>query len=278
MKDFSARFADWASSQRDIEALVLIGSRQRPPADELGRADGQSDWDFHVIARRSERFADRGWTSALERVAVRVYSVRRAAIGAVPRVTAVLDEEEADIVVLPAMGLRVLKLAARLGLHRRPGLFRQRCQDLAVVIRPGWTFLKRHPGWERWYARVVKLVPDPRVSDAEALALAENFAAHWIWTSRKLARGELRAAQRTLVREIAEINLRLLHELKLRRGQPSFPEARRLERVASPQELDRVTLDPGVSAAQLEAALGKSRASLAALMSALLGRDWSWPL
>jgi hypothetical protein len=95
---------------------------------------------------------------------------------------------------------------------------------------------------------------------------------------RKIARGELLTAQRMLHRELAETNFRLLHELKLRRGERSFPEARRIERVAAEAELAAVSVCATLGAEALEAAVDKSAATLCTLMKALVGEGWRWPL
>ena len=144
---------------------------------------------------------------------------------------AVFAETEADFVVIPERAIRRMRMLVALGLHRRPGKVRRRLQDLAIVIRPGWRFLKGRSRWEPFYRKIVAEVPDPRLGDDVARQLAEGFACDYVWTLRKIVRGELRAAQRMLHRELADTNYRLLHELKLRRGERTFPEARRLDKL-----------------------------------------------
>jgi hypothetical protein len=77
--------------------------------------------------------------------------------------------------------------------------------------------------------------------------------------------------------ELAETNFRLLHEIKLRRGERSFPEARRIERVASPTELDAVTVNAALEAGALRGALARSETSLRSLMRELVGERWNGP-
>jgi hypothetical protein len=149
-------------------------------------------------------------------------------------------------------------------------------QDLAVVIRPGWRFWKGAKQWEPFYDRVVAAVADRRIDDREARALADGFVCDATWTCRKIERGEFLAAQRMLHRALAETNFRLLHELRLRRGARSFPEARRIERVARTAELDAVSVAATPTAKSLRAALAKSSATLRTLMRALTP-DWRWP-
>jgi hypothetical protein len=63
----------------------------------------------------------------------------------------------------------------------------------------------------------------------------------------------------------------LLHELKLRRSERSFPEARRIERIASPSELEAVTVNAALEAEALRSALDRSEATMRKLLSELKG-------
>ncbi|MSU25015.1 MAG: hypothetical protein EXS32_14505 [Opitutus sp.] len=207
---------------------------------------------------------------------LRTYAVRIARLGAVPKIAVLFAGAEADLVIQPAAKLRLARLAMALGLHRREGAVRRRLQELAVVIRPGWKFLKGAEAWEPFYRRVVAEVPDARLNGAELQALADGFVIDAVWTVRKIERGELLAAQRMIQRELAEVNFRLLHEWRLRRGERSFPEARRIERIAAPAELASVTVHAALAASALRAAVEESSATLRGLMGALEA-DWRWP-
>ena len=274
MTPFADIFGAWAAGQPAIKAAVLIGSHIRP-AGAPNAADPASDWDFQVVTSRPRQFASADWTRALPGCTLRVYSVRPT-FGGVQKVTALFAEAETDFVVIPALQLRLARLAYALGLHRRPGPARRGLADLAIVIRPGHRFLKGEPQWGKFYARVIRDVADPRLDDAEAVRLADGFVCDVVWTERKLARGELLASQRMIFQSLAETNFRLLHEVRLRRGEPSYPEARRLERVATAEERDAVSLAPALDVASLTDALGKARATLVRLMAQLVP-GWRWP-
>ena len=276
--DFGAIMTAWADRTPAVKGLVLIGSRERPAGDVVWRADAQSDWDFQIITDRPQAFANKDWTRELTGAALKVYAARVARIGGVPKVNAIFTEAEADFVVLPAGLMRLLKLAVALGLHRGDGKVRRGLQDLAVVIRPGWKFLKGAGTWDPFFQRVVAEVADARLGDQAACGLADVFVCESVWVRRKIERGELHAAQRMLYRELAETNYRLLHELKLRRGERSFPEARRIERIASEAELAAVRVSATPEAEALRAALAQSVSALRELMTALVGERWTWPL
>jgi hypothetical protein len=271
---FADVFSAWAAGQPAVKAAVLIGSHIRP-AGAPNAADPASDWDFQVVTSAPRVFSEAGWARALPGVDLRVYALRPA-FGGVQKVTALFAGAETDFVVIPAGQLRLARLAMSLGLHRRPGAVRRALADLAVVIRPGYRFLKGAEGWGAFYERVLREVPDPRLDDAEAVRLADGFVCDTIWTLRKLARGELLAAQRMLHQSLAETKYRLLHELRLRRAQASYPEARRLERVASSEERASVSLEARLVAEDLHAAANKARATLEVLMTQLVP-TWRWP-
>jgi len=275
--DFGEAMAQWANRNPTISGLVLIGSRAHPDADLFLRADAHSDWDFQVIAAKPKLFRNASWAKGISGFELRAYAVRTAIIGGVPKVNAVFSGAEADFVIIPTISARLLRLCMALGLHKKEGRVRRHVQDLAEVIRPGWRFLKGGERWGRLYQQAVDDVPDPRLSDEDLCHLAEGFVCDYIWIARKIARGELRAAQRMLFRELLEVNLTLLHQLRQRRGQPSFTKARRLENVADKSELESVTLEATFEASMLQNALEKSAATLQGLMATLVGDAWKWP-
>ena len=274
---FAARVATWAASSPEVSAIVLIGSRARETGDDTARADVHSDWDFHVITSRADRITDPAWTAILEEGEPLVYAVRDGIVGKVKRVTALFRDAEADFVILPTGQMRLARLAVACGLHRRSRGLARALGDLAIVARPGYRFLHGSSSWEPFYRRVMAEVADPRLGDAEVRWRAELFVADYVLVRRKLARGEILAAQRVLHRSLAEINFQLLHEVKLRRGERSFPEARRIERIASATELAAVTVAAGPTAASLEAALQQCTATCQDLMRELVGERWRWP-
>lgn len=269
--------ANWAKAEPSVHALVLIGSRERAARDKIWRADEHSDWDFHVITSRPGMFFDSAWTRQLPGMSLRVYAPRVARIGGVPKVNVIFDGAEADFVVLPLRPFDVLRKRSDSAVARRVPSNYQRLQELAVVVRPGWRFLKGARKWEPLYRRAVRHVADPRISDAAACRLADAFACDYVSLQRKIARGELIAAQRLLHRDLVEINFRLLHEIKLRRGERSFPEVRRVERIATKEELEALTIEAAVNVPSLEAALQKSRATCCRFMRDLVGPSWKWP-
>ena len=114
-------------------------------------------------------------------------------------------------------------------------------------------------------------VPDPRLDDAAVRNLAACFRCDQRWLERKLARRELVAAQRMLHLGLVEANLRLLHELRLRRKERSFPEGRRLERIAPRAVVGAVTVSARPTRVALWAASRKAGVTCASLVRELTG-------
>ena len=275
--DFGEAMAQWANRNPTISGLVLIGSRAHPDADLLLRADAHSDWDFQVIAAKPKLFRNASWAKGISGFELRAYAVRTAIIGGVPKVNAVFSGAEADFVIIPTISARLLRLCMALGLHKKEGRVRRHVQDLAEVIRPGWRFLKGGERWGRLYQQAVDDVPDPRLSDEDLCHLAEGFVCDYIWIIRKIARGELMAAQRMLYLGLAETNLQLLHELKQRHGEQSFTKARRIERVISQEELAELGIETPLEAHALHTAANNCAATCRKLIKAMLGETWQWP-
>jgi len=274
---FGETFSAWAAGERSVRGLALIGSRERAAGDAVWKADAESDWDFYVITSQPRLFATAAWTRGLAIPPPLAYVSRRTADSRAPKVNALFEGAEVDLVVIPAHLLTLGKLMVSAGLHRREGWLRRNLQALAEVIRPGWRFLKGGSEWDPFFRRIVAEVPDSRLSDADAVRLADGLACDYVWIRRKLVRGELRAAQRMLHREVAETNFKLLHELKLRRGERSFEKGRRIERIATQEELAQTTVSAPCDASALGAALDGSVRSCRDLMRQLIGAAWEWP-
>jgi hypothetical protein len=275
--DFGEIMTAWAAKTPSVSGLVLIGSRERAVTNVLEYADNYADWDFQIITSNPRMFSDRAWVESLEGVKLRAYAMRTGQIGGVPKVNVVFSGAEADIVIIPAAAARLMRLLVGLGLHRREGRLRRRVQDLAEVIRPGWRFLKGGETWDSLFRQITAEVPDPRLGDKAARQLAEGFVCDYVWCLRKIARGELRATQRILFQELAEVNLKLLHELKRRKSERTFTKARRIERITDPAELESVTVVAPLDAIALREAVNKTAVTCRQLMHALVGDSWRWP-
>lgn len=266
--------AAWAAAEPAIALCVLIGSQARA-GDEATGPDAGSDWDFQLATTTPGRFADGAWLAALGLPPL-AYALRPGRLGSALKAMAVTARGELDVVVLPAEPLRGLaRLVGAGGLPSDPAA-RQALTDLAAVLAGGYRILKGQAEFGAFYAQVAGAIPPARLDDAEVRRLAEGWVCDYVALRRRLTRGELLAARRSLHHQLAEGNARLLHELRLRRGQPSFPDVRRLERLDAAAAA-RLALPDPADAAGLRRAAQLAARTCRGLLAELLGEAWRWP-
>jgi hypothetical protein len=264
-------FLDWVDREPSIRAVTLFGTQAQ------GRAAAGSDFDLQIVTAQPVRFEDRRWTSAIPAWSVRAYAVRDATGGA-RKVTLLLEGAEFDLVIVPAWSLSVARLLVRGGFHRRVPTLARALEPLAVVLRPAHQVLRGGPGWERFYARVVGEVPDPRLDRAAVLALAETAYVDLHWILGKVERGELIAAQRWLHRTPVEVNLRLLTESRRRRGLDPVFDGRRAESLLEPEELAEIRINAALEPAAITAAVRQCEATLRRRVLELTDAPAPWPV
>lgn len=269
--DLTAPFSAWAARTPGTEALVLFGSRARGVADDL------SDWDFHLIAEHIAFARDSSWTLGLGLGRPQAYAVRDAIIGSNARISVVWPQADVDFIVLPSRRMKLARLVVSAGLHRRSPSLRRRLADMALIIRPGYRFFHGASRWAAFYRKVRDEVPDPAPLPFDLARRAELFVADYVWIRGKIARGEYLAAQRVLHRSLVETNLELLAQLRRRRGLAGWPEGRRIESWASPEELAEVSVLSRPEGRALEAALARCADTFKHLISQLDTGGWRWP-
>lgn len=274
-ENLGAALSAWAEGESSVRALVLIGSRVFTGSAGPLAPDQHSDWDYHVVTTRPGDFADRDWLRALAAGRPLAYVVRAGRFESATKVSAVLPAGALDLVVIPAARLRMASWLLALGLASRIGPVWRGLGDLALVTRAGYRMVKGSGEWGPFYERVATGVPLRRLDDEQLRSLAEGFVCDYVSIRQKIARGELLAAQRWLHLHLAEVNFRLLHELRLRQGEPCAPDARRLEFLI-PDRSD-VTVRAAPTAEDLNAAAGRCAEGLRRLMHGLVGGAWQWP-
>lgn len=274
--DLGARFVRWAQGEAAVRALVAIGSRVREPK-AVGAADRFSDWDFQVIASDDGVLVE---AAAFERAGIGrplVFVNREGRLGSARKLTALFAEGELDVVVIPFAQVAHVRAQVDNGTAMQQPPVARALQDLAAVLAGGYRFLKGEEEAGALYRFVRERVPLPRLDDRAAVEAANGFVCDYVSTRRKIERGERIAAQRWLHHQLAETNFKLLHELRLRAGEPSFPDARRIESLAGGSWAERVAVDAGLDSAALTAAAIKAAATCRDLMQALVGGAWRWP-
>ena len=174
-QNFAETLGQWAERQKTIKGLVLIGSQVRETG-AINDADGESDWDFQLITSTPRQWTKGDWVEELGYGKPLAYCYRPT-FGGVNKVTFILPGKiEVDLVLLVAGQMKGARLGVAWGLHRRMDGLRKAMSLLAVVIRPGYRFLKGEAQFGGLYERVIDEVADPRLSDEEVVQLAEGLS------------------------------------------------------------------------------------------------------
>lgn len=265
----------WLQAERGVDAAILFGSQVRP-AGGAAAADGWSDVDLHIVTHAAARIEQMDWSHALPGLRL-CLQVARPATSGVRKVTLLFEDGEADLVLVPTGKLRLAALAMKLGLHNRIGVVAAALNNLSTIMGGGYRFLKGEQSWGGFVARVVGEMPGFRLDDRRVRQLADTAVCDTLWVLQKLERGELVAAQRILHRSVMETNVVLLHELRMRRGELTFQQARRTERLVTPGQLATQQVDARLNAAELRAATWHNLTGLKTLMAELVP-SWSVPV
>jgi hypothetical protein len=267
-------FMDWAQQQPAIRVLVMIGSRAR---DRVGAADDGSDWDFQVLTNNPDLFLTGDWACSAGLSKPIVYVTRPGRLGRVTKMSAIFENGELDLALIPFRQLRFAKWLLALRLASPFDRIEQALAELGMVLLPGYRVLKGGPSWHRFFRRVTSQISPQRLDDHEICSMAEAFVCDYVSTRRKIIRGELMAAQRWLHCQLAETNFRLLHELRLRLNEPSFPDARRIELLSSDHWREAVSVNALLERKNLLDAVERSAKTCRELTHSLVGPQWVWP-
>jgi hypothetical protein len=270
------RVIQWALDEQSVNALVQIGSRTRR-LGESDLADAYSDWDFQIITPDVSRFDTADWIRSGKLGSVLAYALRDGRLGSSRKLSIVFDDGELDLILIPFAQIGELEtMIKRDTLSEHSGAMRA-LADLSLVLRGGYKILKGESLIAQVYGFAATRVKVPRLSDDHIRQLANGFVCDYVSTLRKIERGELLAAQRWLHHHLAETAFRLLHESRLRKRQTSFPDARRIELIAKPKELQTVTVATMPSRDSLIKAADKSAHACREIVAELIGDSWAWP-
>jgi hypothetical protein len=246
---WDAAVSSWAAAQLDISALVQIGSRVQPGAT----ADEWSDYDYHLITTRPDRYRDGSFARGLGPCWA---CGAQTAFGNATKVSAVFDGAlEVDFVVLRRLDIVILSAAMRWPATGRlwPSILRKGVESFRIVAAPGWKVIKGGALWERRYSRIAPFRAP--LSRREFDGLCGEFWTQLVWAAKKAARGEFRASQRALHMHLLENSLRMMQEEALMGGRKAYPFGRRAEGWLTEEERRATQFQSGPDRASLAAAL-----------------------
>lgn len=263
-----AAIVAWLNNEPTVLAVVLFGSHARRTG-ALASADDWSDIDLQVVTSAPDRVLAADWANLFpgEQLCLKVL---RPATSGLRKLTLIYASGEIDLVLVPARQMVGLRVLMKLGLHRKIRGLAGGLNNLRTILSGGYRLLKGQENWGPVYARVVADMPGFRLDDTEVRNMADGFLCDLLWVLKKLQRGELVATQRVLHRSLIETNIVLLHELRLRRGEISYQQARRVEQLTERADLVTVQASARLSSGELHTAAWSALAGLRSLMRELL--------
>ncbi len=225
--EFEARIVEWARRQPDVEALVQIGSRVQVG----GTVDAWSDWDYHLISSRPEKYNSTDW---LAEIAPPWCANAERSLRGVIKVSAVFDHNiEVDFVLLSAWQMKLVYwgmkhpdwvswMPARL--HR--GIVETR----VILLGSGHRVLVGGRAW----AQRLKALEVPWASIRMSVEeFSQHTAAFWqksVWVAKKISRPEPRSAMHWLHKLVIHHVYALLEEEAWLAGRVARPEALKAEK------------------------------------------------
>lgn len=267
-KDLLPGLEAWLQRTPAVRAAALFGSRARTGAT-AAPADGWSDVDVHLIVTAPDKIIATDWRREMPGYEFCLQVIRPVS-GGMRKLSVLFAEGEADLVLVPQGQMRLGRLGMTLGLHRKIAVLRRGLNAFATPMSYGYRFLKGERSWGAFYARVVAEMEGYRLDEKEVRELADAFLAEQLYLLQKLGRGEQVVAQRVLHRSLNETCIVLLHELKMRRGELSIQQARRVEQLVAPEERWLVQVSARLDTAELAAAAWRARSALDWLMAQLV--------
>lgn len=215
--DWEPRLLAWAKVRSDIKALIEIGSR----AQAGTRVDSSSDYDYQLVTTEPQLYRD----GTFAREIAPIWAVGRVdpTVGGGNKICAVFAGGVVivDFVIVRHWEVRVATWAAHSSMAERfwPRRLRKGVDGLRLAIGPGFRVLK---GGKSWESRYCGMVPKPQMlSVVECADLSDTAWIALVWATRKVVKGQYRAAEGAIHRIIAPNLLRLLYEEAVRGGAPA---------------------------------------------------------
>lgn len=251
-QEFEDRIVAWARGQSDVAALVLAGSRAAGSA----ACDHWSDWDFHLISRRPERYHGTTWLSEI--APCWCAHAERTPRGVIKVSAVFAGGWEADFVPLAAWQMKLVYAGMR---HHRwaawmPERLRRGIQETrGFMLGSGYRLLVGDAAWTRRFTALQEPWALPELSAEE---FSRHIAAFWpkaVWVCKKIARPEPRSAMHWLhLLVVQHVYVLLMEEARLV-GRTPRAEARKAEHWLDARRLAQTDITTGTDPRGLARAL-----------------------
>jgi len=274
---FYCRICELLQESVHVRSAVLFGSAvSLEYCGQIGSGRGPVDFDFHLVTSAPRILEKYDWAEKLSAQGY-CFQVSRQATGGARKLTIICSEGQLDLVLVSISAVRVASLAIRVGLMRHFALMRRALNEMATCLHSGYSFTKGQEAWGDFYSRVSRL-PGVRLSNMDAVRMADGFLVDALWVLQKTMTGEFVAAQHVLHCKLVDTNLRLWREIRLRKGSPlqSFGLGRRVETIADLDEQQCFSLTGSVHNGDLRLLTFSMLRGMQALM-AKLEPQWTVP-
>ncbi|MEI6105640.1 MAG: aminoglycoside 6-adenylyltransferase [Opitutae bacterium] len=240
--EFEARIVDWARQQKDIAALVLAGSRVR----SSGGFDVWSDWDFHLITSRPQRYHQADW---LHQIAPCWCAHSELTPRGVIKVSGVFDQGfEADFVPLASWQMKSVYAAMPHAdwKHMMPYRLRRGIQETrSFMLGSGYRILIGSSDWQHRLNALECEWPEAELEQKEFKQHVTSFWQKSVWIFKKIVRPELRSAMHWLHLLMVRDVYALLQEEARLAGRRPRPEARKAEQWLDETRLRQTEISTG---------------------------------
>ena len=250
--EFETRIVEWARRQPDIKALVQIGSRVQTG----GKFDALSDWDFHLISTRPQRYYGTDWLAGIS--PPWCAHTERTPRGVI-KVSAVFEGGlEADFILLANWQMKLVYWCMRHPEWVRwmPARLHRGILDTRVILLgSGHRVLIGGKGWAKRLTALDVPWTSLRMSVEEYGRHAAAFWQKAVWIAKKIARPEPRSAMHWLHKLIIEHVYAMLEEEAWLAGRVARPQALKAEQWLDERRLKQTAIVTGIEPAQLARAL-----------------------
>jgi len=240
MVDFFSEVIAGLKAANHIRVCVVFGSFARFLHGFGDQPDRYSDVDVQVITDDLSIFRDESWPKTLSSSPLLSYT-HKAVFGGVNKATVIFDGGGVDVVILDHRSLLAARFLHSSGFSSISGKFRARMASFSDLMRFDYCMVKGSRKWEEFYREAGLAGSRLEITDSEAQSLSCAAFAEAINILGRIERGELIAAQRLLHLELVELNIRLLNELRERRGEYTYHRGRRAEQIL-PDDLRKYIL------------------------------------
>lgn len=245
----------WLLNNKFIHLSVLFGSASRPERT-VGGPTPYSDVNVWVVTKNMSVFSTTEWARGIfSQKIVHYYSSADSRSGEY-KVIIGFEQGGLELMLVQYGFFRQLGWFDKIGISRLPGL-KQKFNETLNLFKPGYRVIV---GNGKLIDKLVTAYKECFQSKEQVRSTMSRVRTDITWIKKKVLNGEFMAAQRRLMLEVQETNIRLLYEYRKQTNQISFDWGRRLEEVLEYNVYNALALHPALTASSLNESADKALA------------------